>query len=401
MAKSQSKWFRGAKKFVRNSTAPIRSYTQALSRSAKAQRYKSQAAGRISRFKHEYRKEHDLDIGQSIKQSVMRLYAGAAQNVVDSMEKALSNIQVSIEAFQQRAKHGQYAKVFQVREAKKGVDETINSSVRVALIDVYKGLDDDPKVLRDVMANTTVQRVMKDILSEAQELAPIDKRYVGNYLSGKRKGAKIRQGVLSVPVVASFTKDKETKKYATSIGGYGSVRELRTMQRSWRNKQFHLGGGQDDTVLSREKQRYIQRLGKEDRRLMWFKPDIYDSAKGTIYLARMKKKMPEAKELEKQGKSLGIYGKTLRTVATLFHDGKHHGGEEELRRSGEFDKEKGIISFNPMRLGTDYDYSLEQHENTTYKHAAGKSAFFLLKAYSRNKMRLIDAVKKALGENRR
>lgn len=70
-------------------------------------------------------------------------------------------------------------------------------------------------------------------------------------------------------------------------------------------------------------------------------------------------------------------------------------GEEELRRSGKYFTTEGIISFDPTRLGTKFDYAPLQHNKITFKHLEGK-ALFLTSAFNKHRAELLKAIKNAL-----
>lgn len=353
----RDKGLRGARRLINAGTSSIHNYKQAASKIASAIDYINYA----NKLKAEYRK---------ITNNALRTIK---QESIDSITNALNSFIGEIEIYfsHSQYKYGTQGKVFGLSSvnAKRDIDNSLIGLLRLDLSDTFKGLTNDNELSKIVFSDSAVMSVMYDILREAKDLAPIDKRYVGNYMTGKGRAGKIRKITIAMPILQSS--DRYSLRTLRETIGFGR----------YKVKEFSIGG--EDTSLSKEKQRFIQRMGKENRRLLW-----YNANNDTIMATRKKL---DPKKMIPQRDSI---------VATPFKGEEAnvvHGGEEELRRSGEYFEKEGMISFNPQRYGTKYDYSLIQHNNTSYKHIAGKTSFFLLKAYSRNKKRLIDAIRSAIG----
>ena len=233
-----------------------------------------------------------------------------------------------------------------------GAFGSVGKSIFVNLKQIDKRLDS--KILDD----GRVKYVMLEILKDAQEITPVDKKFIG-----KNKNVRIGKNFqFSLPVSPSLEK---------------------------REEGFFQGDDKNIILLnskySIERQREISKRIIGNRRLeshLWFEPDK-ESGFGHINFYRTRKKRKDG------GYDTLTYNERNIRLATAFSDNKWHYGEEELKRSGNYDDNNHIISFDPTRLGAKYNYAALQHDRLDFKHKGKGQALFLYKAYVKHRRDLI------------
>lgn len=217
----------------------------------------------------------------------------------------------------------------------------------------------DSKILTD----RRVQDVMNLILIDAQEITPVDKKYIGK----KGKSLKVN---MKLPMFKDLKEREEGRITAGVVhGGFRdySVLSGRNLRNYQEIKKINFLSGR----YSIEKQKQIKKdFYSDDRsqaRNLWF-----NESDQSINLYSAKKK-------------------SNKRIATAFNESGHY-GEEELKRSGKYNEKEGIISFNPQRLGADYNYAALQHDRLDFKHKGKGQALFLYKAYVKHRRDLIATI---------
>lgn len=237
-----------------------------------------------------------------------------------------------------------------------------------------------------------IDDVMFSILEDAKGLAPIDKRYI----KAKKPNLKMTITMPSFKNVderakkrvnlltsKEYSSGRALSKYLGGGGGYVGLRDAEQSQLSYEQMVFPEYAKKNN--YSYEKQRALKRLtqkNKEVVRRLW-----YNQKTGT-------KDQPSIEIF-----NAGRYGTLKKSIpfATRFGDNKPHGGEEELRRSGEYDPKTKIISFDPTRLGTKYNYAAMQHNRLDFQHSEGQ-ALFLRTAYINKRRLLVDTINTVIQE---
>lgn len=231
-----------------------------------------------------------------------------------------------------------------------------------------------------------IDKIMFDILQEAQSLAPIDKRYI----KAKKPNLKMTITMPSfkniderakkrVNLLTSeeYSSGRALSKYLGGGGGYVGLRNDRQSQLSYEQMVFPEYAEKNN--YSYEKQRALKRLtqkNKEVVRRLWYNQKIGTKDQPSIEIF-----------------NAGRYGTLKKSIpfATRFEGTERHGGEEELKRSGEYDPETKIISFDPTRLGTKYNYAEMQHNRLDFEHSKGQ-ALFLRTAIIKHRRKLIETI---------
>lgn len=245
----------------------------------------------------------------------------------------------------------------------------------VDLMRLHKELD------RKFLNSPEIDKIMLDILQEAQELAPIDKRYVGK-VDFSEKGFKLK----TVPSFSSLKSRQEGLLYSSDNKGertrstvYGRAMTEASEKRVPR-RSFNFPNESFSVEKQIQMRKFLSGSNREDRRKLWFNSsnEGMQLSGGSINLYKIRK-------TDKASRNT--------ILATKFTDNEKHGGEEELRRSGKYDRDEKTISFDPTRLGASFNYAPIQHDNLSFKHILGKEALFLYTPYKKREKELVDVIK--------
>ncbi len=262
---------------------------------------------------------------------------------------------------------------------------TSNAYSGFVSVDLFKVAN---KIDLKLLDDPRVDNVMREIMKEAQERAPVDKRYIG--MRPTKKDLKSMK--FSVPMFRDLDEREKPKTYTSDETNHREVSYTygrRIVENSGRNRK----SGDEETVFknidifkdfSLEKQRMIRRLlttgvGKDklraDKRSLW-----YNEKENSLNWYRASS--PTKKNIK---------------LATSFGDERLHAGEEELRRSARYNERLKVISFDTTRLGTKYNYAALQHDRLDFTHKVGEP-MFLYNAYMKNRQNLISAIEEVLSE---
>ena len=295
---------------------------------------------------------------------------------------------------------------------RKKVFSAERSSLALYAENIRKLFETDPRALN----SDDVRKVMEQILYKAKEDAPVDKRYIGktpnkdisiNFempsyrnlnerTSGMQYTAPSQRHRLAVygRFAQQVSKDtdaelriliKKDRKGEELTEGEKLI--LQNTKSNLMKLNIPNNSGWAGSNFSAEKIEFMKSVfsggnNRERKRYLW-----YNKTDMSINSFKVRKGSHSY---------LGTNNRNV-VVATAFTDAKQHGGEEELKRSGKYDRETHTISFDPTRLGTKYNYASIQHNNIYFDHGPNNGGpFFLYNAYSLYRSRLIDAIKSSI-----
>lgn len=253
-----------------------------------------------------------------------------------------------------------------------------------------------------ILDSPDIRDVMLKILNTAKKNTPVDKRYIGYKASDKS------QMTLQMPKFRNLKERVEGLK-PTGIDGEQRMKRTTSGRAMYDKYIAQMGGGviidtfninsksfSGDYRISEEKKDYLKKMlssgrKSEEKRFLW-----YNKEKKSINYYKV---TPNPKS--KLGSS-----EFRNTVIATFFEGKEgdirysnstSGGEEELKRSGEYDKKTHTISFDPRRLGAKYNYAAIQHNNLLFDHGPNNGGpMFLYNAYMQYRKELAELVKERL-----
>lgn len=225
-----------------------------------------------------------------------------------------------------------------------------------------------------------VTNIMNKILEEARENTPIDKRYIGFRANTTKKQEKL--------YMPSFS-NEDARKKVNSDNLTGSDRKRASKSgRAIRDNpkaqmiEIDLSGfvvDGNNYYFSEETKKKIKDKfsgdNREQRRNLW-----YNLNRNSLEYYKIRKGHNALKS-ESKNTAIGY----------AFSDSQEHGGEEELKRSGMYDKETHTISFDPTRFGAKYNYASIQHNRLDFDHLVG-GPLFLYNAYAKYKNELSSAI---------
>lgn len=239
----------------------------------------------------------------------------------------------------------------------------------------------------------SVTSIMYKILSEAKENTPVDKRYIGFRANTTKKQETLK----NIPVILNA----ETRKdYGVdlSTGEYYIGKRERSAKagRALKSDKYtekidiDLSGfiidGENYNFSEETKKKIKNKFSgdnREQRRNLWYNLD---------------KNSLEYYKIRKSHNALNSETRNT-TIGYAFSDGQEHGGEEELKRSGMYDKKTHTISFDPTRFGTKYNYASIQHNRLDFNHLVG-GPLFLYNAYMKYRNELSNAIMSSIKDFR-
>lgn len=261
-----------------------------------------------------------------------------------------------------------------------------------------------------ILDSPDIRDIMLKILNAAKRNTPVDKRYIGYKDSDKSQMTLQMPKFRNLKERVEGLKPTEDDKNIDSLMTGEQRMKRTTSGRAMYDKYIaQMGGGviidtfninsknfSGDYRISEEKKDYLKKMlsggrKSEEKRFLW-----YNKEKKSINYYKV---TPNPKT--KLGSS-----EFRNTVIATFFEGKEgdlryssstSGGEEELKRSGEYDKKTHTISFDPRRLGAKYNYAAIQHNNLLFDHGHNNGGpMFLYNAYMQYRKELAELVKERL-----
>lgn len=256
-----------------------------------------------------------------------------------------------------------------------------------------------------VLSDSRVYNIMIDIKTRAQELAPVDKRYLRAVPPNKKNKS------FTLPAFSSL---KEREK-GLDFSAHDAIRKRRTKGGAYLHTEAV--EAREDMIMIADKIRKHQDLSATEK-LSLYAPTSFQqinipdktgkySAEAQNYLYNILRGNRRAERrylwFDKSSESINKYninhkskGKRNKVIGTPFskEDAKNRrsGGEEELRRSAEYDKENFIISFDTTKFTKEkYNYAAIQHERFDFVHLEGQSHFLRTAVLKYRKM-LIETI---------
>jgi hypothetical protein len=257
---------------------------------------------------------------------------------------------------------------------------------------VVKNLDDA------VLSDGRVYNIMIDIKNRAKELAPVDKRYLRAEPINKKKKSY---------TLPAFSNLKERER-GFDFSMFDAIRKRRTKGGAFLHSEAV--ASRADMMSIAEKIRKGEELSDAEKISLMAKtsfqqinmPDNRYSAEAQNYIYNVLKGNRRAERrylwFDKSSESINRYninhkkkGNRNKVIGTPFTDeqaeGRRSGGEEELRRSGDYDKKNFMVYFDTTKFTKEkYNYAAIQHERLDFVHWEGQSHFLRTAILQHRKM---------------